>query len=53
MLQEVQRQMKLEADYKGWYFRESPAEYIRMARGNKEYNLAQQGNNLRGDIRAE
>jgi hypothetical protein len=43
--------MKLQADYKGWYFRESPAEYIRMARGSKETNIEQNGTNLRGDVR--
>ena len=45
--------MKLQADYKGWYYRESPAEYIRMARGNKEDNLDVNGTNFRGDVRAD
>jgi hypothetical protein len=45
--------MKLQADYKGWFYRETSAEYIRMARASKEQNLAGRGTNLRGDIREE
>jgi hypothetical protein len=52
-VQEVQRQMKLQADYKGWYYRETSAQYVRMARGNKEASLAVRGDNFRGDIRAD
>jgi len=45
--------MKLKADYKGWYYRETSAEYVRIARGNKEVSLAGRGDNFRGDVRSE
>jgi len=50
-LQEVQRQMKLQADYKGWYYRETAAEYVRMARTNSDNSTSGRGNNFRGDYK--
>merc|ERR1712181_182350 len=45
---EVQRQMQIHGDYKGWYHREDIARYVRIQREGDRINTEQRGNHFVG-----